>query len=211
MSTFCDSLADFVPYFWECCPSGRTTKINRKKPHFTIIEQRQVFWAAQPNEHHYSGSVWPIQEPIFSESAVKSSPAAFLRCSTFPCSLPKQARWLTAPTAPASCNLRFPTHKMSWQLSAGANPGRETSLHTLLLKMPNGGFLHVLARTFFFSKCSSLCFFVSLILTRQQTVLPLLKHSSPGMYAGIHTSSEIMAPAISKENQIDAICSACSF
>lgn len=30
---FCDSLAHFVPYFWECCPSGLTTKINRKKPH----------------------------------------------------------------------------------------------------------------------------------------------------------------------------------
>lgn len=73
----------------------------------------------------------------------------------------------------------------------------------------------LLARTFFFffspSKFASLCFLVFLIPTRQQTVLPLLKHSSPGMCAGIHASSEIMAPAISEENEIDAICSACSF
>lgn len=76
-------------------------KQEKKVPHFTIIEQRQVFWAAQPNEQHYPGSSWRIQEPISSEAAVESSPAAFLRCSTFPCSLPKQACWLTAPTAPA--------------------------------------------------------------------------------------------------------------
>lgn len=63
---FCHSLAHFVAYFWECCPSGSTTKINRKRllyPHFTIKARRQVRWIAPPNEHHPSGSVPPMQDP----------------------------------------------------------------------------------------------------------------------------------------------------
>lgn len=70
-------------------------------PYFTIRAQRQVLWVPLPNEHHYSGSVLRIQGPVFCEPTVQSNPVAFLRCSTFPCSLPKQAYWLTTQTTRA--------------------------------------------------------------------------------------------------------------
>ena len=79
-------------------------KKHRKRlvyPHLTIRAQRQVLWVSLPNEHHYSGSVSRTRAPAFCEPTVQSSPVAFLRCSTFPCSLPKQAYWLTTQTTRA--------------------------------------------------------------------------------------------------------------
>ncbi len=70
-------------------------------PHFTIRAQRQVLWVTLPNEHHYSGSISQVLAPVFCEPTVQSNPVAFLRCSTFPCSLPKQAYWLTTQTTRA--------------------------------------------------------------------------------------------------------------
>lgn len=154
-------------------------------PHFTIIEQRQVLWAARPSEPRL---LWrgESQTPTVSElsSGAQRFPAAFQ----------SKRAWLTTQTAPAQRDP--PVH------NAGESPGSRPRRLIQEERLLEG--------------------FYSLDDVQAPALLrsPAVPHSDQTAYCAAALlecalayvpALKLWAPAISKENKIDAICSACSF